>query len=43
MAKQATVKKGDIPSGWSCEAADFVNKVSVFSPLAIVFAKETCK
>lgn len=28
MAKQAQVKKDDIPAGWSTEAADFINRVS---------------
>jgi hypothetical protein len=28
MAKQAQVKKDDIPPGWSSEAADFINRVS---------------
>ncbi len=27
MAKQVTVKKSEIPSGWTLEAADFINKV----------------
>jgi hypothetical protein len=27
MAKQAAVKKQDIPDGWSVEAVDFVNRV----------------
>ena len=27
MAKQAQVKKDDIPAGWSSEAADFINKM----------------
>ena len=29
MAKQAQVKKTDIPSEWSVEAADFVNRVNL--------------
>ncbi|MDR3548891.1 MAG: hypothetical protein P4M11_11625 [Candidatus Pacebacteria bacterium] len=27
VAKQVTVKKSEIPSGWTLEAADFINKV----------------
>ncbi len=27
MARQASVKKNDIPEGWSIDAADLVNKV----------------
>lgn len=28
MAKQAQLKREDIPSGWSVESADFVNRVN---------------
>ena len=27
LTKQIIIKKSDIPPGWSCEAADFINKV----------------
>ena len=27
LAKQVQIKPGDIPEGWSIEAADFINKV----------------
>jgi serine/threonine kinase 32 len=27
LAKQITIKKGDVPRGWSLQAADFINKV----------------
>ena len=30
FAKQVFIKKTDIPAGWSIEAADFINKVSLF-------------
>ena len=29
FAKQAQIKKHEIPDGWSIEAADFVNKVNM--------------
>jgi hypothetical protein len=29
MGKQVTVKKNEIPEGWSVEAADFVNRVMI--------------
>ncbi len=29
MAKQVQVKKHDIPDGWSVEAADFINRVTI--------------
>ena len=29
LAKQISIKKGDIPRDWSLQAADFINKVSV--------------
>jgi len=35
MAKQAQVKKSDIPDGWSSEAADFIN--IVINPFSIIF------
>jgi len=28
LAKQAQIKKNEVPDGWSLEAADFINKVS---------------
>jgi hypothetical protein len=28
MAKQVQIKRGEIPQGWSTEAADFINRVS---------------
>lgn len=28
LAKQVQIKPGDIPDGWSIEAADFINKVN---------------
>lgn len=28
LSKQISIKKGDIPHGWTLEAADFINKVS---------------
>jgi hypothetical protein len=31
MAKQVLVKAGEIPEGWSEEAADFINKVFLTS------------
>lgn len=30
MAKQVVIKKNEIPDGWSIEAADFINRVSIF-------------
>ena len=30
LAKQEQIKRNDIPDGWSLEAADFVNKVSLY-------------
>jgi serine/threonine protein kinase len=29
LAKQVQIKQGDIPDGWSIEAADFINKVII--------------
>lgn len=29
LAKQVQIKKSDIPEGWSIEAADFINRVSI--------------
>ena len=34
LAKQAGIKKGEIPEGWSMEAADFVNKLIQRRPMA---------
>ena len=31
LAKQAMIKKQDVPEGWTDEAADFINKVSLLS------------
>jgi len=28
MSRQASIKKQDIPEGWSAEAADLINKVA---------------
>jgi hypothetical protein len=28
MSRQASIKKHEIPEGWSPEAADFINKVN---------------
>lgn len=41
MAKQVHVKTGEIPDGWSEEAADFINRVN--SILILVSSKKTCK
>jgi hypothetical protein len=27
IAKQATIKRAEIPHGWSIDSADFINKV----------------
>ena len=27
LAKQVAIKRGDVPRGWTLEAADFINKV----------------
>jgi len=44
MAKQVTIKKSEIPHGWSCEAADFMTKVFFgFTNLLKVFTKKTSK
>jgi hypothetical protein len=29
MSRQASIKKHEIPEGWSPEAADFINKVKL--------------
>jgi serine/threonine protein kinase len=31
LSKQVQIKKSDIPEGWSLEAADFINKVSILN------------
>ncbi len=38
MSKQVQVKKNEIPEGWSTDAADFVNRVSILlvEPLNII-------
>ena len=47
MAKQAHIRKNEVPEGWDVEAADFINKVSIFhfvpnlSINPIVSAKES--
>lgn len=28
LAKQVVIRKSEVPEGWSCEAADFINKVA---------------
>ena len=33
LAKQAIIKKSEIPEGWSMEAADFVNKLLQRRPM----------
>lgn len=33
LAKQAVIKKPDIPDGWSMEAADFINKLIQRKPM----------
>lgn len=30
LAKQAQIRKNEVPEGWTLEAADFINKVSTF-------------
>jgi len=30
LAKQAHIRKNEVPEGWDVEAADFINKVSIF-------------
>jgi hypothetical protein len=30
MAKQVQVKPGEVPDGWSDEAADFMNRVNLY-------------
>jgi len=40
LAKQVIIKKSEIPEGWSCEAADFINKVLVLLNI-LVFTKKT--
>ncbi|KRX09353.1 Protein kinase-like domain [Pseudocohnilembus persalinus] len=34
LAKQVQIKKSEIPTGWSLEAADFINKTLMRKPLA---------
>jgi hypothetical protein len=29
FTKDINVKMGDVPTGWSAEAADFINKVNI--------------
>jgi hypothetical protein len=29
FTKDINVKMGDVPTGWSAEAADFINKVTI--------------
>ena len=41
MSKQVQVKKGEIPEGWSIEAADFVNRVNSKNKTIIVITKKT--
>jgi len=36
LAKQVQIKPGDIPEGWSIEAADFINKVNLFKIIFII-------
>jgi len=44
IAKQVTIKKGEVPHGWSLEAADFINKVlNMSSSLTIVSSETTRK
>lgn len=49
LAKQAHIKKNEVPDGWDIEAADFINKVSyhLMKPfnfdLTIVPAKKSIK
>lgn len=31
LAKQVQVKRGEIPEGWSLEAADFINRVKIIT------------
>ena len=33
LAKQAQIRKNEVPDGWSIEAADFINKVSTSNSL----------
>ena len=40
MAKQAQVKKDDIPAVWSAEAADFINRVKIkYYKFILIFLK----
>ena len=32
LAKQVSIKKYEIPDGWSIEAADFINKLLIRKP-----------
>jgi serine/threonine protein kinase len=49
LAKQAHIRKNEVPEGWDVEAADFINKVSIFysntnfSINFLVSAKESFK
>ena len=47
MSRQASIKKTDLPEGWSMEAADFINKVSIreisFYIMNLVASKKTDK
>ena len=39
LSKQMQIKERDIPRGWSCEAADFVNRVSSINLASFVLVE----
>lgn len=40
LSKQHLIKKGDVPQGWSSDAADFVNRLILRTPAARMGSKQ---